>query len=157
MGDAPPITGVVAEIERLYRQDGPRLWRAILAFTGDPDLTNEVVAETFAQCLYRGAAVRSPANWVWRSAFRIAAGQLKERGRRGASATEDIYEAPDRAMHVLWALRQLPARQRAVVVLRYYLGYTAAEIADLIGTAPPTVRVHLMRGLRRLRSVLEEE
>jgi DNA-directed RNA polymerase specialized sigma24 family protein len=63
------------DFERLYREEAPRLWRTMVAFTGDRT-ANDVVAEAFAQCLRCGSAVR--ALWLWKAAFRIAAGQLRE-------------------------------------------------------------------------------
>jgi RNA polymerase sigma factor (sigma-70 family) len=145
----------VSEVERAYREDGPRLWRSILAFTGSVDITNDAVAEAYAQCLQRGPEVRSPSKWVWKAAFRIAAGQLKERGRQ-AELQDVPFDPPEAAVELMWALRQLAPRQRAVVVLRFYGGYRPIEIAEIIGIAAPTVRVHLMRGLRRLRELLGE-
>jgi DNA-directed RNA polymerase specialized sigma24 family protein len=58
---------VVAEIdwrqsvELLFRDDADRMWRAVLAFAGDPDIASESVAEAFAQALRRGSALRDPA------------------------------------------------------------------------------------------------
>ncbi len=66
-------------VEALYRQDSDRLWRAVRAFAGDPDIASEAVAEAYAQALRRGPAMRDPAAWIWRSAFHIAAGALKSR------------------------------------------------------------------------------
>jgi DNA-directed RNA polymerase specialized sigma24 family protein len=69
------------EVERLYRDVGARLWRAVMAYCGDREITNDAVAEAFAQVLARGEAVHAPLPWLWRSAFRIAAGELKARAR----------------------------------------------------------------------------
>src|SRR5437762_3012389 len=66
-------------IEALYRDEGARLWRSVYAFTGDREVTNDAVAEAFAQALNRGDAIRDPRAWVWKAAFRIAAGELKRR------------------------------------------------------------------------------
>lgn len=68
------------QIEALYREDGDRLWRALLAFSGDPELASDAVAEAFAQALRRGAAVGNPKDWIWKAGFRIAAGELQKRG-----------------------------------------------------------------------------
>ena len=51
-------------VERLYREQGDRMWRAVLAFGGDPDVASEAVAETFAQALRRGIALRDPERWA---------------------------------------------------------------------------------------------
>ena len=73
------VTPVAAsgEVESVYRQDGDRLWRALYAFAGNEDVASDAVAEAFAQALRRGSAIRDVRGWVWRSAFRLAAGDLK--------------------------------------------------------------------------------
>ncbi|MEA2579143.1 MAG: aromatic-L-amino-acid/L-tryptophan decarboxylase [Actinomycetota bacterium] len=53
----------------------------LLGYTGDPEVASEAQAEAFAQLLRRGAEVRDPERWVWKAAFKIAAGELKA-GRR---------------------------------------------------------------------------
>lgn len=55
------------------------------------------------------------------------------------------------------ALQALPRRQRAVLVLRYYADLPDAEIADLLGCSPGTVKTHAHRGLRALRENLKED
>jgi RNA polymerase sigma-70 factor, ECF subfamily len=55
------------------------------------------------------------------------------------------------------ALSALPPEQRAVVVLRYVLGYTPGEIAKLLGFPRGTVNSRLRRGLDRLAAELEQE
>jgi len=52
---------------------------------------------------------------------------------------------------LLAALRQLPPRQRAVVVLRYWEDLTDAQIAATLGCSPGTVRSQLSRALAKLR------
>lgn len=76
------------DISQLYREHGARLWRAAFAFTHDRGITDDAVAEAFAQCIRRGGAVRDPTAWVWKATFRIAASALKERGRWVAELTE---------------------------------------------------------------------
>ena len=56
---------------------------------------------------------------------------------------------------VLWqALRHLPARQRAAIVLRFYLDLPEAEVARLLGLPLGTVKSLAHRGLARLRDRL---
>ena len=52
---------------------------------------------------------------------------------------------------MLAELARLPARQRAVIVLRYYEGLSDTEIADALGCAPGTVRGYASRALALLR------
>jgi RNA polymerase sigma-70 factor (sigma-E family) len=59
---------------------------------------------------------------------------------------------------VLWqALQQLSSRQRAGVVLRYYLDLPEAEVARLLGVPLGTVKSLVHRGLARLRDQLGPE
>lgn len=141
-------------LERLYREDGDRLWRAVLAFAGDPDVAADAVAEAFAQALRRGTAIRDPGRWVWRAAFRIAAGALQE-WRRPPPLVQRWYGMDEETIELVEALRRLPPKQRAAVVLHHAGGYPAREVAAIIGSTPAAVRVHLSRGRRRLRTLLE--
>ncbi|MDP9341555.1 MAG: sigma-70 family RNA polymerase sigma factor [Actinomycetota bacterium] len=143
------------DFARLYEQEGRRVWRAVYAFAGDREVASDAVAEAFAQCIRRGEAVRDPRAWVWRTAFRIAAGELKERRRRTTFTKEPTYEMDEPPGPLLAALAALPGNQRAALVLRYYAGHDTAAIADALGCSRATVRVHLSRGKRSLRGMLE--
>jgi RNA polymerase sigma factor (sigma-70 family) len=144
-------------IERLYRKRGDRIWRGLLAFSGDPEIASDAVAEAFAQVLRRGDEVRDPERWVWRAAFRIAAGELKERRRSEVLGTAGSYEMEEPARDLVVALGALSERQRAAVVLHDGAGYPSKEVARIIGSTDVAVRVHLMRGRRRLRELLKED
>jgi len=150
-------------VEELYREQGARLWRAVLAYTGDREVTNDAVAEAFAQALRRGRDLRRPLPWIWRAAFRIAAGELAGRARfadvdppEGADATEaGGFADPSGAL--MATLRQLSPMQRGALVLHYYAGYPVRDAAKILGSTSAAVRVHLSRGRRRLRRLLEED
>ncbi|MDP9341478.1 MAG: sigma-70 family RNA polymerase sigma factor [Actinomycetota bacterium] len=142
-------------LERLYREEGARLWWALLAYSGDREVASDAVAEAFVQALGRGSAIRSPSAWVWKAAFRIAAGELKRRRGTGGPPGEEHYEMPEPS-DVLTALARISERQRAAIVLHYYAGYSLKEVAAITGSAKATVGVHLTRGRRRLRMLLEE-
>jgi len=145
------------ELERLYREQGDRMWRSVLAFAGDPEVAKDAVAEAFAQALRRGDELRDPERWLWRAAFRIAAGELKERGRQAAVVPEGSYEMEEPARELMEALRKLSGKQRAAVVLHHAGGYSVRDVATIIGSTSAAVRVHLMRARRRLRELLEDD
>jgi RNA polymerase sigma factor (sigma-70 family) len=144
-------------IERLYRERGDRIWRGLLAFSGDPEVASDAVAEAFAQVLRRGDEVRDPERWIWRAAFRIAAGELKERRKNEVLAVAGSYEMEVPARDLVVALGALSERQRVSVVLHDAAGYPSKEVARIIGSTEVAVRVHLMRGRRRLRELLKED
>jgi RNA polymerase sigma-70 factor (ECF subfamily) len=142
--------------ERAFREQGPKLWRALLALTGDPDLASDAMAEAYAQLLGRGAAIEAHDRWVWRAAFRIAAGALKERRRAAVSDRVESYEMPEPVLDLIRALARLSPNQRAVAVLRLYVDLPTKEVARILGIGQATVRVHLSQARRRLRVLLEE-
>ncbi len=146
-----------ADLGSLYAEEGPRLWRALFAYAGDREIASDAVAEAFAQCLRRGAEVRDPRAWVWRSSFRIAAGELKRRGTTTDRIPEHAYEMPDDPARLVDALGRLSPTQRAVLVLRHYVGEPTDEIARVLGMSRATVRVHLSRGRKRLAAFLEDD
>ena len=153
------VTDATADtLERVYREEGERLWRAVFAYAGDRRVADDAVAEAFAQALRRGDALRDPARWVWAAAFRIAKGELADRRHVGdAGVGEASYEIPEPARDVVDALARLSPRQRACVVLHHYAGYPVKEIATMIGSTNAAVKVHLSQGRKRLRALLREE
>ncbi len=143
-------------VEAIYRRDGQRMWRAVLLYCADPDVAEDAVAEAFAQLLRRGTAVRAPERWLWRAAFRIAAGALQDR-RRHVATIEDLepYEAGTETLELARALQQLSAHQRRAVLLHHVGGYSLEETARIIGSTRSAVSVHLVRGRRKLQRLLE--
>src|SRR5437016_903783 len=99
----------------LYRCHRERLWRALVAFTADREVASDATAEAFAQLLRRGAAVRDPASWVWRAAFRIAAGELKARREHWRSLqlpTATAHQEDPESFELIEALQRVSLGQR---------------------------------------------
>jgi RNA polymerase sigma-70 factor (ECF subfamily) len=143
-------------LERLYREQGDRMWRSVLAYAGDPEVASDAVAEAFAQALRRGDAIRDAGRWLWRAAFRIAGGELAERRRRPQDDRELSYEMEEPARELVTALAQLSPKQRSAVVLHHAAGYPVKDVAAILGSSVGAVKVHLLRGRRRLRELLED-
>lgn len=147
-----------SEVEAVYREDGDRLWRALFAFAGDENVASDAVAEAFAQALRRGSAIRDVRSWVWRSAFRLAKGDLKRRsGMKFGPMPEGEFQDAHPDEQLLAALQRLTSQQRAVIVLHYYVDCPVREISRRTGINPLAVRAHLSRGRRRLRMLLGDE
>jgi RNA polymerase sigma-70 factor, ECF subfamily len=144
-------------VEALYGAQGNRIWRAVLAYTRDPDMASDAVAEAFAQALVRGNAIRSPLNWVWRSAFRIAGGMLEERSRSIPLVGSESYEMPASGRGLVASLAKLPQKQRATLILFYYADCSVSQIAKILQSNAIAVRVNLSRGRKRLARILEAD
>jgi RNA polymerase sigma factor (sigma-70 family) len=80
-----------------------------------------------------------------------------------APGAAEMLDRAQRHEAILAALGTLPERCREVMLLRYVDGFSPNEIAAHLGLAPPTVRVHLMKGVRacarlfRLQGLLDTD
>ena len=141
-------------IEALYRQEADKLWRSLYAFSADAEIASDAVAESFAQAIRRGSAIRDPRAWIWKSGFRIAAGELKRRSRNVYLVPDSTYFDQETDTELLAALAQLPDGQRAAVVLHYYADAPVREISRRTGMSQLSVRANLSRGRKRLKLLL---
>lgn len=147
----------VERLAALYRTDGPKMWRSLFAFTGDRDVSEDSVGEAFAQALARGDQLHDTAAWVWRVAFLVAGREMKRRRSLTQIQDLDTYEMPEPTTHVMTALKALSPNQRLAVVMHDYADRPTDEIAALLGASRATVHVHLSKGRRRLRTILEAD
>jgi RNA polymerase sigma-70 factor (ECF subfamily) len=69
---------------------------------------------------------------------------------------EDVLLSRERRKQLAEAIAKLPNRQRAVLMLSHYEGCTSREVSAMTGLNESTVRVHLFRAVRKLRSLLGE-
>jgi RNA polymerase sigma-70 factor (ECF subfamily) len=150
------VSEVNERLAKVYEEQGPRLWRSLVGYTGDPEIASEAVAEVFAQALARGDAIEKAEAWIWRSGFRIAAGELKARSRERSSELEGSYDFPEPLDDVIAALLTISPNQRLAVVMHDYADRPTDEVAKVMGTTRATVYLHLSEGRRRLRRVLED-
>lgn len=100
----------------------------------------------------RKTMVNTSINW-WR---RMSWQAERPRDDLPAMVVEDGTDAIDERAGLIEAVRRLPARQRAVVALRYLEDLSEAETARLLGCSPGTVKSNTSRALKRLRSELNE-
>lgn len=100
----------------------------------------------------------SPEPYVRKVMVRLYLNDRRRRQRHAETVTdappERAEEPPDLDLRqALWRqLHQLPPRQRAVIVLRYYEQLSEAEIADVLGCAPGTVKSQAFKALTALRA-----
>ncbi len=105
----------------------------------------------------RPDTVREPVPYLYRVAFRIAAADLKQGNRQSdLLETDRPVEDPEPVADLMAALRRLTPSQRAAVYLHYRADLPVREVARIMGTSAAAVKVHLMRGRRRLAELLAD-
>ncbi len=140
----------------LFREVGPQLWRAILVYAGGRrEVADDAVGEAFARAIESDGVIRRPFPWLYRTAFRIAAAELRREGTTFPLA--EMYLDDPATGDLMRALRRLSPAQRAAVFLHYEADLPVREVARLMGTSSAAVKVHLHRGRNRLRQILGTE
>lgn len=81
---------------------------------------------------------------------------LDRPGRPVAAAASDVAEERMSTMRAIDLVRTLPADQAEMIMLRVVVGLDVAEVAAVTGRTPGAVRVSIHRGLRRLKTQLDE-
>jgi RNA polymerase sigma-70 factor (ECF subfamily) len=82
---------------------------------------------------------------------------LERATRPSDRSPEDILLAREWRGQLVAAVRRLPGRQRLVFMLCHYADHSTREVAEMTGLNESTVRVHLFRALRKLRTAMEEQ
>lgn len=137
--------------ETLYHREFAGLVRLAMVLVDDQEQAEEVVQDAFAALYLRYRLVTTPVAYVRASVLNGSRKVLRRRilARRQPTVVPDegglVYN------HVIDAVRRLPARQRAAVVLRYELQLTDAEIAETLNVPIGTVKSTLHRAIARLR------
>jgi RNA polymerase sigma-70 factor (sigma-E family) len=130
---------------------------------GDWHAADDAVATALAKLYPRWGRLDRPDLYAQTMVFRAAIDETRRPWRRRErSAGEELPEVAladpsavsDERLRVRAALRCVPPQQRAVLVLRYYLGMTAEEAADVLGVRAGTVRSQTARGLVNLKAAL---
>ena len=149
--------------EAFYRDQLPRVTALCLAVTRRPWVAEDLAQEAFLRAYRRWETVGTydrPDVWVRRVALNLTASW----GRRLQAEARALLRArlrppsldggspPDREF---WeTVRSLPHRQAQVLALFYLEDRSVDDIASVLGLAPGTIRVHLVRGRRNLATRL---
>ena len=148
------------DYDTIWRESGATIWRSVYAYSGGiREVADDAVAEAFARAMAHDADVRDPVAYLYRIAFRVAAADLVRRKQEGTDMPELAITDPSAngLPDLLHALRELTPAQRAAVYLHYRADLPVREVARVTGMSSAAVKVHLMRGRRRLRELLGEE
>lgn len=159
-----------AEFVAFVRASQHRLLRAAYLVCGDHHTAQDLLQEAYVKTGSRWEQVRdgAPEAYIRRILYRDAVSRWRKVGRErpvdmGAPdsrfarmpSSDDPTSWVDGAQ-VRGALEQLPPRQRAVLVLRYYEDLSEEQIGEVLGIRPGTVKSQASRALTQLRRLLPE-
>jgi RNA polymerase sigma-70 factor (sigma-E family) len=150
-------TGMDRALRAVFDVHYTRLVRLAVLLTGSTAVAEDIVQDAFAQVVRRWHDISEPVAYLRLAVVNgcTSWGRSQTRQRRirpdGASVSAAISAD---AIAVRQALAELPAEQRACVVLRYYGGFTEQEVATTLGCSVGTVKSRVHRALARMREEL---
>lgn len=139
-------------------------------FVHDHDIADDVVQDAFLRAFdalgkFRGEAKFS--TWLHRIVVNLSLNRVKRERTKAVrevplmnavslvSTPGSDASAADVRGHLERALHELPTLQRAVVILRHYEGMSTEQVSKILRCSEGTVKTHLFRGLRKMRSKLQ--
>lgn len=146
---------------RLFQQEHPFVYRAVLAQVGDRTVAEDIAGQVFLEALEgigryrdRGTPIRS---WLLAIARHRVADWYRARRRTPSPEAECVAAGPgDQLSAALDAMAELTPEQREVVHLRFVEGYQLEEVARLTNRSTGAVKALQHRALERLRSLLRD-
>jgi RNA polymerase sigma-70 factor (sigma-E family) len=159
------VTGHGAAVEQLLAARGRHLMQAAIALTGSRLDGEDLLQAALERLLLNYHRVGSDAEgYLRRTLYNLAADGWRRRGV--ARRWQPVIAAPERSAGgtdavdirdaLVRLLTQLPPRQRAVVVLRYWEQLSEAETAAILGCSPGSVKSAASRGMSRLRELASD-
>lgn len=160
--DDDRLTETDSGFEAFYAQWREPLRRAVALATGDVMAAGEAIDEAMTRALVRWDRISSydkPEGWVYRVALNWSKGLFRKRNRELLTAIDVEGRRSDSVpdLDLIEAVERLSLRHRAVVVGRFYLDWTTAEVAQALDVAEGTVKSRLSRALDQLASDLGGE
>jgi RNA polymerase sigma-70 factor (sigma-E family) len=157
-----------AEFREFVAERAPQLLRAAYLLLRDVETAEDVVQTTLLRTFRHWSRAReAPEAYSRRVLVNLCHNQWRSRGRHPETTMEgetvvidpvvsESARVEDRLM-LDTVLGQLPPRQRAALVLRFYLDLSVTETAALLELPEGTVKSATHRGLDRLRELLDDQ
>lgn len=136
-----------------YEVELGRQVRLAALVLGSSSVAQDAVHDAFIEVYRRWDVVADPGPYLQRAVLNRCRDLLRRDSvarRRLPWAGHEVLDGPEEDRELFDALAKLPFNHRAAVVLRYYLQYSEAEIAQQLGCRPGSVGPWIRRGLDRL-------
>ncbi|HTW21710.1 MAG TPA: SigE family RNA polymerase sigma factor [Mycobacteriales bacterium] len=161
------ITGVQSrgeDFDQFVLGAGTGLMRMAVALTGDRTAAEDLLQDVLERMYVAWPRIDEPLAYARRSLVNASTNRWRGRGRRREIALSEAAHltVPDRSDDhdrrdlVARAVAALPARQRAVVVLRFLCDLSEVDTASVLGCTAGTVKSQTARALARLRDLLDD-
>lgn len=164
------VAGDSDAFSRLFLRHRDRLWAVALRTACDPEDAADALQDAMISAFRRAADFRGESavtTWMHRIVVNAAVDRLRRRPGRsfdlqGAEAGPDTWtadgprmmpysvESAELRLDVAAALRKLPHQQRTALVLVDMLGYSVANVSEMLGVSVGTVKSRCARGRARL-------
>ncbi|MCP4175566.1 MAG: sigma-70 family RNA polymerase sigma factor [Fuerstiella sp.] len=168
MTDEPSIE--TDYLDAVYRENSRELWAIFYSQCSDPERAYDAVQESFLKLhSYTGEPIRDPRAWL----LRVGQNWLRDVARRKSSsckltstldemsnerfAPEQILASDENRETVRGALQQMLEDDRRVLVMKYALDWSSAQMAKVMACTAAAVDMRLSRARRRLAELLEEQ
>ncbi len=156
----PAVVGSRDDFEDFYLTEYQAVVGLAYALSGNRWIAEDLAQEAFLAAhrnWHRIVEYDRPGSWVRRvvanlsvSTFRRRVVEAKALARMAMGRAEALTEMSTEDMEFWRAVRALPRRQAQVVALYYLDDRPVAEVAEVLGMAPGTVKKHLHDGRREL-------
>lgn len=146
---------VARSMGAVFTREHDRLVRVAYLLTGSSAVAEDLVQDAFVSLHRHWDGVRQPSAYLRVTVVNACRAHHRRNRRERSHFPELVTDTvvPETPV-VLDVLAELPYRQRAALVLRFYEDRPDSEIAQALGCRPATVRSLVHRGLATLRKVI---
>jgi len=154
-------------VERHMRQ----VYNVAYGLVKDHDEAEDIAQEVFVKAHAMLSSFRGEAGfgtWIYRITLNASFNGLQKRKRRAGhtvdlmneavaniGASDEHVESAEHRSLIERALHELPTLQRAVIILRHMEGLSTRQVSQILRCSEGTVKTHLFRGLKKMRSKLD--
>lgn len=159
------------QLDTLYRTNSRELWAIFYSQCSDPERAYDAVQESFLKLhAYSGEPIRDPRAWL----LRVGQNWLRDVARRKSSSCkltstldemtnterfepEELMASDENRESVREALKMMIEDDRKVLVMKYSLNWSSAQMAKVMVCSAAAIDMRLSRARRRLAELLEEQ
>ena len=149
----------MADVGRAFELHKDAVYRLALSYTGNPVQAEDICQSAFMKLVERSRSIpqEKVKAWLLRVTANLCKDYLRSFWVRNILPLEQDTQAKENEITDVWeAVMELKPKERAVVYLYYYEGYSTAQIGTMLGTTQTAVSTRLNRARNHLKARLEE-